>query len=349
VPTARKPKENVPPAQDNVPNRPAPPVGPPQQGPETHEPAPGRTHHRAPRTPKKPIDPCVKDPSKCGVVNPVPSAPGTPQAQSGPTGVTVNFSPASGSLKPTGYTLNGATGGSVSPSTVGANGPFTFQVTGLDCASQYSFSVVAHYKGGTTKESGTSPAVRPCTTPSQPQNLRFGYPQGGHGFTAAWNKPANASGSITYTVTWPGGSRTTTGLSVSVSGLQNGRTYGVTVTAKNAAGSSAPLSGDANLTPPAKGMSIADNVNDGDPLYLHTQGNTTSPRAGSIPAGWNGAITVYCQVHGTSVTHDTYGWRSDVWDKITYNGTTAWVSDLWVSTANHKTGQFSPQDVWACT
>jgi hypothetical protein len=353
VPTARKPRQNVPPAQDNVPDQPVPPAGPPQQGPVAHVPAPGPGHRnppgRAPGRAKKPVDPCVQDPSKCGVAAPVPSAPGTPQAQSGPNGVTVNFSPASGSLKPTGYTLNGAAGGSVNPATVRADGPFTFQVTGLDCARQYSFTVVAHYQGGTAKASGASPAVRPCTTPSQPQNLRISYPQGGHGFTAAWAKPANASGTITYTVTWPGGSTSTTGTSATASGLRNGQSYTVTVTARNAAGSSAPLSGTANLTPPAKGMSIADNVSDGQDVGLHSQPNSSSGRVGAVPPGWNGPITVYCQTTGSAETHDTYGWHSSIWDKITYNGTTGWISDLWVSTANHKSGQFSPQDVWQCT
>lgn len=54
-----------------------------------------------------------------------------------------------------------------------------------------------------------------------------------------------------------------------------------------------------------------------------------------------------CQLEGTPEVHDTYGWKSKIWDRVEWKGQTAYVSDLWVSTKNHKQGEFSPE-VWRC-
>lgn len=347
VPTAKKPKHDTPPARDNVPDQPAvPPVSPPDSGSgQNNNPNPPARHTHKP---KAPADPCKSDPSKCAAVQ--PTAPGTPQAQSGADGVTVNFSPASGSLKPTGYSLNGAGSGKVNPGTVSADGPFTFQVSGLNCSTSYSFTVVAHYKGGKTKESGASPAVRPCTAPAQPRSPRATPAQGGHGGTVSWAKPANASGGMSYAVSWPGGSTTTSSTSAKISGLANSKQYNVSITAKNEAGSAAPLTVQLNLAPPQKAMNVADNVNNGEDVGVRTAPTTASgSRVTSIPSGYSGGITVYCQTKGSMEEHDTYHYKSDIWDKVTYKGKTGWMSDLWVSTANHRKGQFSPQDVWQCS
>lgn len=348
VPTARKPKDKEP-VTDNVPSQPSQPTQAPATTPPTENPA-----TRTPQKPKKPkvVDPCTAHPEKCGVVPP-PAAPGTPQVQSGSGTMTVNFSPSSG-LRPTGYKLNGApAGATVTPTTVGPDGPFTFQVRGGSCAQQYTFSVVATFTGGRTMESGKSSPVRPCVVPGAPVNLTAKPPAGGHAANVTWGKPANAGQmSITYKVTWSGavsGSASTTSTSHTIQGLKNSQQYNVIVASSNAAGSGPGAATTANLTPPPVTLHVANNVNDGNPVYYHTQPNTTSPRAsGRFEAGDNSSpLVVHCQVRGERVTHDTYGWSSDIWDKFEHAGGYAYISDLWVSTSRAASGQFSPE-VWQC-
>lgn len=358
VPGPRKPGEN-PPVADNVPNVPAVPDRP-DPGPRDpgnggggggggDKPAPRPEPSRS-RTPEP-----TPTPKPTPTPTPTPTAPsprpklppGTPQAQAGADGITVTFSPSSG-LKPERYSLPKVSGGDmavpgmrVTPQSVGPDGPFQFHVGGLDCGQEYSFHVVAHFAGGDSMNSPLSGRVRPCTAPAAPGNLRAAPLQGGHGGTVTWQPPANASGTVTYTVSWPGGSTTTSGTSATVNNLSNGQNHTITVTSKNEAGGGAGANTALDLTPPQRTRNIRNNVNDGQPVRLRSGPGSNTAKAGEIPAGWNGAVTVHCHQTGTSEQHPSTGARSSVWARITYSGTTAWISDLWLEVAGDA-------DVWTC-
>ena len=346
VPTARRPQETppvvVPP---HVPVAAAPPPTPTR--PATHGPA-HPTHPPSP-TPTTPATPTSTGPDcklnwQAGC--PQPMAPGTPQVQSGNGTITVTFAAASGTT-PSSYTLTGApAGATTTPSSVGPGGPFTFQVSGGSCGSQYTFTVVAHYTGGAgDKASQPSAPARPCTAPGAPA-VHVSVPQGGHGGTVSWSA---VPGATSYRVAGPGGTVTVSGRSHTYSGLRNSSSYSVTVTALNAAGS-ASAGATIDLTPPAKTLYVTGNSPKYGDLYIHTSPYaTTANRDGSVPAGQNGtAFTVYCQTPGSAATNDVNGAHSSIWDRIAYKGV-SYVSDLWISTTNHNSGQYSPQDVWQCT
>ncbi len=309
-----------------------------------------------PQQPTAPPAPARPDPTptvNCGINwqagCPRPMAPGTPQVESGDGSITVTFAAASGTT-PRSYTLGGAVAGlTVTPRSVGPNGPFTFQVTGGSCAQTYTFTVVAHYSGGAGDQSSQPSAPgRPCVAPRNPQ-VTVTIPQGGHGADWKWD-PVGPQSTTTYSMLFRGGTTGGTGTDESVKEVPNGATYPWTLTTTNPAGSST-RSGTVDLRPPSKQLSVTDNSNNGDPLYIRTQPSTTSGgRDGSIPAGDNSTIlTVECQVGGSQVTNDNGNYTSAVWDRIDWNGRTDYVSDLWVATADHRTGQYSPQDVWQCT
>ncbi|PWI45532.1 hypothetical protein [Streptomyces sp. ICBB 8177] len=353
VPTHRQPREHDP-VVDTVPTAPV----------HTSVPA-GPTRHRAPSGPPPgPVDTVRPTPTPtprpkpspsrdCGTDwqpgCPEPMAPGTPQAQSGAGTITVTFAAASGTT-PKDYTLSGApAGATVTPDSVGPGGPFMFEVRGGSCGSRYTFTVVAHYAGGAPdKASQPSAPAQPCVVPTPP-TVSVSVPQGGHGADLSWT--SSGSG-MTYTVSGAGATATTSGLSHSVRGLTNGRTYAVTVTARNGAGSRAG-SATINLTPPARTFHVTDNSNNGDPLYVHTSpyATTANRTTTHINAGDNTTqLTVYCQTTGSHVSNDNGNYSGSIWDRIQWDGSSnSYVSDLWVSTANHRSGQFSPQDVWQCT
>ncbi len=335
VPSARKPREHNP-VVAHVPTAPATAPAPPR--------------HSAPPPARRPSGtPTVN----CGINwqagCPQPLAPGTPQVESGDGSITVTFAAASGTT-PKSYTLGGDVAGlTVAPKSVGPKGPFTFQVTGGSCSKTYTFTVVAHYSGGAgDKASQSSVAARPCVAPPNP-TVTVTIPQGGHGADWKWNAVGPQS-TTSYSLLFRGGTSGGTGTDDSVDQVPNGTTYPWTLTTTNPAGS-ATQSGTIDLRPPSKRLSDTDNSNNGDPLYIRTQPSTTSgTRDGNIPAGNNSTmLTVECQVTGSQVTNDNGDYTSAIWDRISWNGHTDYISDLWVSTANHRTGQYSPQDVWQCT
>ncbi|MGI5347878.1 fibronectin type III domain-containing protein [Streptomyces sp. CA-250714] len=360
VPSGRKPKENDRPGNDGSrdpapgPNAPNPlpegPSGPGRDdtpsGPDAPADKPGGDGpaDKPARKPKKPLPskPDEDEPAK-------PQPPGVPQAESASGAIRVSFAPSSG-VKPTGYRLKGAPAGAeVQPAKVGPGGPFTFEVKGGSCDQQYTFSVVAEFAGGDTEESGRSGPARPCVAPGQPQNVKFDFPQGGKGINLTWQAPANAGNGTTYTVTGggPDTDNNPRNTAARLRNLKNFQTYNLTIAAKNAAGSGGSVVQPVNLSN-TKTIRVADNVADGDDVGVRseptTQGGT---RRGSIPAGETPELKVICQVKGSPEEHDTYKWKSDVWDRIEWDGGPAYISDLWVGTSNHKEGKFSPE-VWPC-
>ncbi|MBO8197205.1 hypothetical protein JW613_02585 [Streptomyces smyrnaeus] len=331
------------PGRDDKPARPEAPADKPDRDGTDDKPAPD------PKQDPKP-DPDKPDPDQPDEDEPAkPQPPGVPQAESGPGTIRVSFAPSSG-VKPTGYRLKGAPAGAeVKPTRVGPGGPFTFEVKGGSCDRQYTFTVEAEFSDGQKAESGRSGPARPCVAPGQPQNVRHAFPQGGKGINLTWQAPANAGNGTTYTVT--GGGPDTDGNSgntrATLRNLKNFRTYTLTVAAKNAAGSGGSVVERVNLSN-TRNIRVADNVDDGDDVGVRTQPNgMAGSRVGFIPSGQTPMLKVICQIEGSAETHDTYGWKSDKWDRIEWEGKTAYISDLWVGTSNHRKGEFSPE-VWKC-
>ncbi|MDJ0341976.1 fibronectin type III domain-containing protein [Streptomyces sp. H10-C2] len=345
VPTARK--KNDKPVEDNVPS--AHPTGqsrpPARQDPGNSH---GPTHTPTPTPTPTPTKAPPPSPGKNCAINwqagcPEPQTPGTPQAQSGAGTITLTFQPASG-LTPKRYVLKGLAGGqTATPSEAGPNGPFTFQVNGGSCGTQYSYTVVAEYAAGAaSKESQASAPVRPCVAPGAPQSLDVSNHTGGHGATVSWTAPSGSSG-VTYTVTWPGGSSSTQSTSHSVTGLQNSQQYNVSVSTKNAAGSGASTSGTIDLTPPNQTMNITHNNNSASQLAIRTDPSTsTGGRAGLFPAYYQSAVTVHCKIAGESVSHDVSGVTSNIWGKISSSYGNGYVADVYLDSRNNS-------NVWDCS
>src|SRR5262249_3702233 len=148
-----------------------------------------------------------------------------------PGKIVVRFTPSVGS--PDYYSLGDVpAGATVTPSRV-TGSPYQFEVTGLDCAQQYAFSVIAHF-GGATAQTASGAKVRPCLPPSAPQALSLNGSQQ-HQLQAVWSPPASDGGAApTYTVAW--GAKSMPGLTTTaytITGLTNFVAYVVTVTATN--------------------------------------------------------------------------------------------------------------------
>ncbi|MGC9538341.1 hypothetical protein [Streptomyces sp. UG1] len=330
VPTGPPAAPQVPPRTD-VPGATAPPVsgagapsggasGSPSGSPSTEAPGPG----------PGPTQPA-----------PEPGAPGAPQAESRSGAIRITFAKALGAT-PQRYVLKGAEQDqTVTPEAVGPDGPFAFEVRGGSCEEQYSFTVVAEYGGGRPdKESVPSAFARPCIAPGAPQELTVTPDQGGHGGTATWQAP-QGGGSLTYTISGPGGTAQTTEATHTYKNLKNGYPHPVSVTASNAAGSGPAAFGTLNLIPPRQAMTVIRNNNNADSVGIRNQpSHEVGGRAGSIPGMTNPEVTVHCKTKGSRPPHSEVD--TDVWARITYESTTGYLSDIFLDS------RLNP-DVWDCT
>jgi len=174
-------------------------------------------------------------------VHPVADAPEPPTGVSATPGngeATVTWTaPADGGSPITGYTVTSAPGGFTCTTAT-----TSCVVTGLTNGTAYTFTVVAQNSAGASSASAASTPATPRTVPDAPTNVT-GKPGKGQ-VIVSWAPPMNNGGAavIDYTVTLaPGGlTCTTTSTSCAVAGTTNGTAYTFTVTARNAAGSSAP-------------------------------------------------------------------------------------------------------------
>jgi invasion protein IalB len=218
----------------------------------------------------------------------VPGAPTGVSAVPGNAQATLSWAaPANtGGNAITGYTVTASGGGSctaVAPAT-------TCVVTGLTNGTAYTFTVVATNAAGNSVASAPSASVTPATVPGAPTGATA--TAGNAQASVAWTAPASDGGStITgYTVTAIGGSggacsAVAPATICTVTGLANGTAYTFTVTATNAAGTSAPSAPSASVTPFT--------VPDAPTGVTATAGNGQATVSWAAPASNGSPITGY--------------------------------------------------------
>lgn len=180
----------------------------------------------------------------------VPDAPSAVGAVAGSGEATITFSPPihDGGSAITEYKVTSEPGGFTQ---TGNGSPIT--VVGLNNGTEYSFTVTATNRVGTSLPSESSAAVTPMPIAGAPDaptitEVTFGNGQA----TVTYSPPSNDGESeITgYTATSTPGGFTVSGTGpLTVTGLTNGTAYTFTVTARNAVGSSPPSAPSASVTP----------------------------------------------------------------------------------------------------
>lgn len=328
---------------------------PTDDGPATdHPPEPDPS--RKPQPDPEPSDPPDPDPTK--EPDPSPPAPrlppGTPQAQAGPNGVTVTFAPSPGA-RPESYDLGIGHGDDAlippyayeaSPRSVGSSGPFQFRVTGLPCSTPVNFQVVARFPDGKPALSQRSSEITPCVAPGSPRNVRVTVPKNGGKAAVRWDAPTHAGGDLKYEVSWdaktgeqPSQRRETSDTSYTIEGLKNDTIYQVSVRSRNAAGSSAAVTTEADLTPPEHFRQIT-NVSLMDRAPVYSGPSSDTELVGSVSP--DTAVAVQCRMAGTREVNEGNGKSSNIWARIHYEeGRSRWISDLYLEIADDP-------DVWRC-
>ncbi|MFD0902635.1 hypothetical protein [Actinomadura sediminis] len=292
-----------------------------------------------PRPPAKP-DPAAPDP-------PIPTASG----ENGSVVVRFTAPRQPRGVHPvTGFVLLDAAGRPVaaaSPKThpgTATEGAFT--VGDLTCdATTHVFKVAAVYEdaSGKTKHSPSGDVgATACQAPPPPTALRA-VPVN-HGAELSWT--ASPGYDVTYKVTAPFGTVTTKNTAMTVRSLANSQVHQISVTARNGAGESTPVGTSVNLDPGPHAKNYNGHNNEHSPTNLRD--GPGGAKVGSFPQGFTGSVEVICQQRGGHVTDpNDASLKSDVWDKIVYNGREVWVSDLYVATPNSTRGTFSPP-LWEC-
>ncbi|MBU6212862.1 MAG: fibronectin type III domain-containing protein [Actinomycetales bacterium] len=180
-------------------------------------------------------------------VSTAPSAPSKVSVKRAVRSIEVTWTaPASDGGSPiSGYIVTASPGGAQCTTT----GALACTVTGLFNTNVYTFVVEARNINGLSPKSSPSGEIRPATAPSAPASV---VTKSGDGsIHISWSPPADDGGlTMTYTATvQPAGvTCTTSQRDCSVSGLDNGGTYLVTVVATNAIGDS-PASDQVAATP----------------------------------------------------------------------------------------------------
>lgn len=121
-------------------------------------------------------------------------------------------------------------------------------ITGLNNGTTYTFTVIAVNTVGDSTGANSN-SIFLASSPDPPTGVSA--VRGNGQASLSWSAPANNGGvSITdYLVTYNGGSTTTGGTSITITGLSNGTPYTFTVSARNSVGSS--LGTNSNSVTPA--------------------------------------------------------------------------------------------------
>jgi uncharacterized protein (TIGR02145 family) len=276
------------------------------------------------------IEPVVNATAKLLLINGVPAwvvVPGAPSIgtaipQNGQSTITYTAPAYNGGSDIISYTATSAPGGFTG--TMSQAGSGTITVTGLTNGTAYTFTVTATNAAGTSTASAVSNSVTPRTIPGAPT---IGTATAGAGqSTITYTAPvSNGGGAITsYTATSaPGGFTGTVSQAgsgtITVSGLTNGAAYTFTVTATNAAGTSAASAVSNSVTPrtvpsaPTIGTATlgagqatiaytAPANNGGAAITSYTATASPGGLTGTVSQAGSGTITVTGLTNGTAYT-----------------------------------------------
>jgi len=278
-----------------------------------------------------------------GVVEAV-AAPGVPTISTltaGDAKVTVTVAAATTGGTPASYAVTASpavTGGACT--VTGESG--SCDVTGLTNGTAYTFTATATNAGGTSAASAPSAPVTPVTVPGAP-TIGAVAAAGSTSATVAFTLPASNGGSVItkYTATSaPGGFTGTLSQAgsgqITVAGLTAGTPYTFTVTATNAAGTSAPSAPSAPVTilgpPGVPGIGA-----------VAAAGPTSATVAFTLPASNGGsAITRYTATSNTGSLTGTVSQAGS--GTITVNGLTANTPYTFTVTATNAKGTSAPSD-----
>ena len=252
----------------------------------------------------------------------------TPSSQT----ASVSWSPPSneGGLPLTGYTAT-ADDGSDAPSTCTTPAWSTScDITGLTNGTRYSITVTATNSAGTSSPSA-SVSVTPAAAPDAPNTVSLLSSDGT--LSVSWSAPSENGSSITnYNVTaWDGASNSFTcsnsDTNCDLTGLTNGTTYSVTVTATNSAGTSLPSTSITGTpaTTPGGPTDIVAVPSDGKLSVSWTvPSDGGSPITGYTATATPGTATpVTCTTDGSSTSCDITGLTNGVAYVVSVSATNA--------------------------
>lgn len=179
-----------------------------------------------------------------------------------------------------------------------------------------------------------------------------------HSVTLGWSPPASGGTIVSYNVSWTGAaSGSASGLtatSFTVTGLVNSATYSFSVTALNSAGAGKAATVTKALMPPAHSFNTFRNSQ--LPLLVESQPATGSGTVAVIPVltgSLGPQVIVACQVTGQTATDPGDSTLTgDIWDRVSYQGLSGYISDLYVDTPQSEAGNygsFSDPPLWQCT
>jgi hypothetical protein len=242
------------------------------------------------------------------------------------------------------------TGGGTRTVAAGTTG---LRVTGLNCALQYRFTVVAVGTGGARVSSRQSAPARPCVPPGPPGGVGAA-PQPGGGIIVAWSAPPSGGGALTYDVSYDGGGtqgtvRTTaTSVPFGLNPLQFLARYTFTVRASTPAGQSPGVSATARSGGDGQTFTVDVSKTRTDPTNacqsqcstaIRQQPTHASAELGRIPQG--AATLGFCWRDGQALRNDD-GATSTKWILVEYAGIRGFVNTLWLG------GVDAWQRDWAC-
>jgi len=243
----------------------------------------------------------VREVTALGTAAVAPGAPTGAVATAGDAQALVSWTaPASnGGSALTGYAVTGTDGtNTVGPVNVGP-GTTSATVGGLTNGTSYTFTVTASNAVGTSPPSAASAPVTPAasiTVPGAPTGVAA--TAGDAQAVVSWTAPASDGGSALtgFAVTGSDGTTTVGPVAVgagttttTIGGLANGTAYTFTVTASNAAGTSAPSSPSAPVTPVAPAGGGSGGGSGGGPVATVPDAPThVTAKAGNadVTVGW---------------------------------------------------------------
>lgn len=223
----------------------------------------------------------------------------------------------------TSYTVTASPGGQ---STTTDALSMSADVFDLANGTTYVFTVVASNDLGQSAPSEPSNPVTPAGPPGVPTGL--GVVLADQSALITWNPSDSNGADVTYNVVLqPGGTiRTVPGTQASFGGLAHGATYTASVTAVNAAGSSAPTSVTFTVLP--------DDAGPTDVVADATDGSATI--SWNPPSGSTGAVTYRLTASPGGAEATTTG------TSVTFEGLTNGITYRFVVVAENQAGSFPP-------